>query len=777
MNNTHPKNTAMLVDRPQHEPQLLPIALQFTAEHKNSIGLHPAVRELRCLETLFPGILLGPREDDSFAGRIHRPLAYLGNVHYPEGDDGDNCGYGYDKYKAERILGECFPGDALLTQQVNEMTAYWQTHSTYRAISDGMDEAMRSTLFTRKYCSESAVCHRLHRVASPSIDYRALLRLGVRGYQAKLSARMESTAEGSDRQFLQAACEYMDLFLRILRDYEVEYRTLAQTAKTEQPSKHLRIADALHALHEGPPENFFQAVQLMHLFTVTGFTSNAFGRLDDDLGPFLAEDLEKGTLSMEEATQLLVNLWQLMCEHYPNGRMTLGGLGRENPAQGDLFCQAALEATRIYYGTIQLRQGRAIGLPLSPQVAFRMSRETPQSLRDLALDVVASGATFPILYDDESNVPAVANAFRISEEEARQYTFFDCGEYLIHGRSIGTPSTIINLPKALEVALHDGIDPRTGKRVGSARTEGSQLDSFEAIWEAYTQQVEHAITQCARFQKHQFDRLGEDCSFLAMSLLMEDCVERGRHALNGGCAYLGGTLETYGNITVADSLYAIKRAVFDEKRITLEELMAHQDSDFIQNEALVEYLLELPKFGNDLDDVDAFAQRINDHVCTYTRAQAEPVGLHHFLVVVINNGANVSLGHHVNATADGRRSGMPVSNGHTPTPGRDTSGITALINSILKLSPMKHGGAVHNLRFSKQTMQERRDMVKALLKSYFTRGGTQCMVTVTSRQELEDALEHPENYGHLLVRVGGYSARFVELPKDIQMEIVNRNAY
>jgi len=773
-----PVDTAELpVEREANEPALFELARAFTEAHRSSAQSHPAERELNCLRTLFPGTLLGPRGDDLLAGRLHRPLAYVGNVCYPEGDEGDNCGFGYDQYRADRIQDAHFAGDREIAEAFSALSTYWKNESTYRAISDGMDEPMQTVLFTRKYVSDSAVCHRLHRVASPSIDYSQFLKLGVPGYRQKLESEAHK-ADAPATPFFNAACGYLDLFLSILQTYEAHFAQLkAQTQDALRKKQYAQVAEAMGALQSRPPETFFEAVQLIHLYTVTGFTSNAIGRLDDDLGPYLQRDLTAGTTTKAAATELLVNYWQLLSEHNMNSRMTLGGLGRRDPAAADQFCEIALEATRLFYTHIEYRQERVFGLPLVPQVAFRMSRETPQALRDRALDVISSGATFPILYDDEANVPAAANAFRISEEEAQQYTFFDCGEYLIHGRSIGTPSTIINLPKALEVALHDGIDPRSGRRIGPGNPEGTDFQDFDAVWQAYVRQVEHDIAQCARFQKHQFDRLGEDCGFLAISLLMDDCIQRGRHALDGGCAYLGGTLETYGNITVADSLYAIKKAVFEEERLSLKELIAHLDNDFCQDEALAQYLLNLPKFGNDIDEVDSFAQQVNEQVCTYTRDQADKAGLHHFLVVVINNSANVSVGHHVNASADGRRSGMPVSNGHTPTPGRDTAGITAMLNSILKLSPRQHGGAVHNLRFSKETIEQHRDSVEAILKAYFSRGGTQCMITITSREELKEAVKHPENFGHLLVRVGGYSARFIDLPEDIQLEIINRNAY
>lgn len=765
-------NLFLAVSRAEHEPKLLESAREFTKKFAATKDLHPAEREIRCLQTLYPGILLGPCENDLFAGRVHRPLAGVSNVFYPEGYEGDDCGYYYDKVRADRILATHFDADSEARIMFEELAAFWKNEASYRSITDGMDDQMRTVLFSRKYVSESAVCHRLHRVASPSIDYSTLLDLGVRGYQNMLEAQKQHVER---TVFLDAACEYLNLFTHIMSVYATEFNRLAEKAEEKERRLQLRrVSHALEALNERPPRTFFEALQLVHLYTVTGFTANAFGRLDDDFGHFLKEDLESGRLTREEAVRLLVHYWQLLSEHFVNSRMTLGGSGRRDPEAADLFCDVALEATRVYYTNIAYRQERVAGLPLSPQVAFRMDHTTPLALRTQALDVIASGATFPILYDDEANVPAVAHAFRIEEQEAQQYTFFDCGEYLIHGRSIGTPSTIINLPKALEVALHNGIDPRTNRRVGPSQPP---LNNFEDVWRAYTSQVEHDIVQCARFQKHQFEVLKDESGFVAMSLLMNDCVKQGKTALDGGCEYLGGTIETYGNITVSDSLYAIKRAVFEEQRISLDELISQLDSDFANDEQLAQYLLNLPKFGNDIDAVDTFAQRVTDHISIFTREQAALVGLHHYLMVVINNGVNVSVGYHVNATADGRRKGKPVSNGHTPTAGFDTSGITALVNSMLKLSAYNHGGAVHNLRFTKQTIRDHRDMVEAILESYFNRGGTQCMITITSREELEDAQLHPECYGHLLVRVGGYSARFIDLPKDIQAEVIRRTSY
>ena len=772
--------------KPQdQEPHLLELAIAFTRRHQETAALPKYRREVELLSGLFPGILLGPEESDLFAGRIAFPIAGFTNQRFPEKDGGDVVGYYFDLHRAERVLRERNSENPWHAEQVQAMAAYWSKNASYRHITDRMDEPMRMALPTRRFAADSAVAHRLYRISSPSVDYAPLLELGVASFREQLrgSLHAEEQAAAPDPSrldFLGAGVAYLDLFEKVIGMYAAEFATLAANDEALSRRSELnRVAVALNHLRTGAPRSFFEAVQIIHLYLATGYTCNAFGRLDDSLGTFLMRDLDSKAITEEEAVRLLVSWWQLLDEHFANSRMTIGGRGRVNPVAADVFCRVALEATRRFYTRPGARERRRVfeqGV-LSPQVAFRMSAETPEALRRQAMEVIAAGTTFPILYWDESNIPSVVHAFRVEEQEAAQYTFFDCGEYILHNRSIGTPSTIINLPKALEVALHDGIDPKTGRRLGPPNPAGTAFKTFEEVWAAYRFQTEFTIKECARFQKLFYDTLADECSFMAMSLMMPDCRRHGLSLLEGGCERLGATLETYGNITAADSLFAIDQAIFQEKWLSMERLIELQDADFANAPDARQRLLALPKFGNDEEAVDAMAEKINHHVCAFTRNQADAVGLHHFLVVVINNGANVVLGHHVLATADGRASDKPVSNGHTPTAGRDTQGVTALLNSILRLSSRLHAGAVHNLRFTRATLDRHREQVEAMLESYFKRGGTQCMITVTSREELLDALQHPENYGHLLVRVGGYSARFIDLPDDIKMEVVNRNAY
>jgi pyruvate-formate lyase len=209
----------------------------------------------------------------------------------------------------------------------------------------------------------------------------------------------------------------------------------------------------------------------------------------------------------------------------------------------------------------------------------------------------------------------------------------------------------------------------------------------------------------------------------------------------------------------------------------LQELVAACDANFSGYDGLHRQLIAAPKFGNDDDEADSMACKVHEHVCHTTADQAEVVGLDSYFVVIINNSANVVLGHNTIASADGRRCGDAMANAVNPSPGRDTNGITAFLNSLVKLDPSRHAGAVQNMKFSRSLFSRERPKLEALLTGYFHQGGTQAMITVVDRRDLESAMREPEKWGHLMVRVGGFSARFIDLPLDVQLDILRRTLY
>jgi pyruvate-formate lyase len=202
------------------------------------------------------------------------------------------------------------------------------------------------------------------------------------------------------------------------------------------------------------------------------------------------------------------------------------------------------------------------------------------------------------------------------------------------------------------------------------------------------------------------------------------------------------------------------------------------DADFAGCASEQALMLNAPKYGNDTPIADAMAMQVHNQICHVTRNQRDRTSLHSYLVVIINNHANTILGRKTAASADGRQSGSRMANANNPAPGMDKNGLTALFNSMVKLDPTIHAGSVQNMKFSSELFTgAMRPKLEALLRTYFVKGGTQAMISVVRRGDLEAALREPEKYQNLMVRVGGFSARFVELMKDVQLEILDRTLY
>lgn len=546
------------------------------------------------------------------------------------------------------------------------------------------------------------------------------------------------------------------------RQAELQATQVTDAAAQEQLQS---ISQCLAGLPLHPPATFREALQLFWLYALLSGSWN-YGRMDVHMGPFLARDLDAGILGEDEALKLLRSLWQLMngYSNQYNNRVFVGGMGRENPDEADRFALLALEASR----SLALNQ---------PQLSLRFHEGQNPELMTRAITSLGEGRTFPLLYNDDVNVPAVAKAFQVNHEEALQYVPFGCGEYVLDHRGVGTPNGLINLMKCLEVTLHDGMDPVAGRALGIATGELQAFQTFEELWGAYCRQVEYHLAALALQEKIEYEVVGEASPFLMLSLLYDDCLERGRPIFKGGARYMGGTLEAYGNINAGDSLVALKQCVYDQRRYTLQEVVAACDANFQGYEAIRADLLRAPKFGNDDDEADGMAQRVHNHVCHVAMAQAGKVGLDSYLIVIINNWVNALFGKTTAGSPDGRLAGETLANAINPSPGMDRSGITAFLNSLAKLDPNIHAGAVQNMKFSKSLFTRSRAKLEALLEGYFRQGGTQAMVTVVSRGDLEAAMREPEKWGHLMLRVGGFSARFIDLPPEAQLDVLHRTLY
>ncbi|MDZ7369709.1 MAG: hypothetical protein ONB12_00900 [candidate division KSB1 bacterium] len=713
----------------------------------------PIERELACLCAQYPAVLLPPQPEDRFVGRVlHAPVGFSPQM-------GSGFGYYLKEEEFVALLREPELSDELRSR-LTVLLDFWRENHTAAKTRRAYSGELAKLLPSDNWNFESGIAFPLYRMAGSTLDYAKLIRLGIGGLRRELEEHMQRKPAGA--ALYRALVGSIDLLAEVC----LWYAEKAQQSDLPADVRAELVRCLLH-ISEKPPETLHQGLQLCWLYALLSGNAN-YGRFDRTFVELYAADKAAG-LSEESVVALLSSLWRLMAER-ENGvwmfdsRVIIGGKGRANEAVADRLALLCIEATR---------RTRLV----MPQLSLRFYKGQNPLLYQRALDCISSNNPYPILYNDDVNIPAVAAAFDVSEDEATNYVPFGCGEYVLEHKSFGTPSGVINLLQALLVTLNHGIDPTRRIPMGIPADELPIIDSFESLWDAYRRQVERHVEVLAEQEALEYRIAGQTAPFLYLTLLMDDCLERGKAVFDGGLRYLGGTLETYGNSNTADSLTAIRKLVFQEKRFSLAQLRQMLDANFVGFGRERRLLVQAPKYGNDLDEADEMLVSVDRHVFTVTRNQAQRVGLDSYLVVVINNNANTVMGRYTAASPDGRLAFTPMNNGNAPSSGADTDGITAFLNSIVKPPVSLHAGAVQNIKLSRELFTRNRREVDQLLEVYWEMGGAQAMLNVVSRNELEEALVHPEKYANLIVRVGGYSARFIDLAPDIQQEILARTLY
>jgi pyruvate-formate lyase len=734
--------------------------MRFTEVHRSHADAHPYEREAACIAAQTEMILMPILEGDRFAGRIDRMAAGID----PERGGLTDAAYfcQFDRLQA------ALSGDSLDPQTLKDirfLIDYWEREVTSTRCRAAFSVDIQQGLPSDDYYSGREIAYPMYGLGGPCLDYAKLVRLGIPGLRAEVR-KWKAVQGGAEPHFYAALESALDTFEKALLASAAEAGAKSRSAPDEAGRECFRrIARSCRSLASNPPSGYHEAVQLIWLYSLAALPRN-YGRLDAALGPFLCRDLDEGRISVEEAFDLTLGLWRLIEARGDNfnNRILIGGLGRPDPAAADRWALLALDVQEAAGGII-------------PQLSLRCHRGMNPDVLRRGLEVIRKGSTFPMLYNDDVNVPAAARAFGVRLEEAEQVIPYGCGEFVLDHASVGSPDAALNVLKALDVTLRNGVDGFFGEARGLALGRLSDYATFDDLQSAFQRQVEYHVGLLARVQAAVYRVTGETAAFPFLCLLYDDCVRRGKPMLAGGVRHLGGTLESFGNNSAADALFAIKRMVYDEKRMTPDRLLSALDTDFEGFERERRILLGVPKFGNDDPDADAMSLWVNRVVCGAAKEAGRRAGLDSFLVVLVNNGDSVLFGKTTAASADGRKRGEPLSNANQPSAGMDRNGLTALLNSMVKLDASWHAGAVQNLKLSRTFMDGHPREAEALIRGYFAAGGTQLMVTVTDPDELEKALADPEAYGHLIVRVGGYSEYFVKLPAEIRREVVRRTLY
>ena len=773
----------------------LNIARKFTMTYKDNIHEHIAVKEAKCLAEQYPAMCRDIVKGDLFAGRVHYfPLVGFGLECYSHSgvreisvDDvpGDkvpeeirelrrrigssNTGFYFD-YSGLKDAISVLGLEGSEKKEVEDIIGFWWEESSRYKYSTSLPKEITDNIGRTDF--DLKLASTFFRVGCASVGFDPLLQKGIPGMKDYINKKKSSAAGDSVKTNLyEGMLMALDVLVSVCRYYETQ---ALETAVTEMNGDRkvelVKMADVLDKLTWRKPENTREALQLFWLYSLLTGTLN-YGRMDEYLGDFYVKDIDSGYCTEDDILKLLKSLWKMINDllidglfnSAANNRIILGGKGRRNAENADRFALIAMEASRQTYFA-------------EPNVTLRFHKGQNPLLMKKALDLIGEGCIHPTLYNDDAYIPYLSTAFNVSLEEAEHYIPEGCGEIVLDHRSIGSPNTIMNYLTLLDLVLHNGYYTLLGEQMGLKLGSLSDFDTFEKLLNAVKEQIHFTHGILARRQAIEVKVEGENIAHLFMSMLTDDCIEKGCTLMNHGARYLGGIIEAFGLTNLADSLCAIKELVFDKKAMTLEKLVSILDSDFKGYESERQMMLNVPKFGNDDESIDSLHTELTRFINQSANEQGKAAGFHYYLICNLNPGG-VSYANITKASADGRHYGDPMSIGNAPTAGRDKNGITALLNSMLK-HDKHHAGYVHNLKISKSMFAPgNRQKFEALVNTYFENGGIQLMITTLNPEDLKSALKEPEKYKNLIVRVGGWTSRYVELEPVYQMEILNRTLY
>jgi len=745
----------------KNEVSPIDLALNFTRTFQRYEHDHPAIREAMCLKTQYPAMLGEIRGGDLFAGRMVWPAVGF-RLYSNPGFAGYYCDR--SQIQAELDKKDLSAADRDFWTSIAD---YWSTRATSERINALDDSIARpglaATVLRESTFPALPIGNYVYRVSGLSLDFNRLLKAGIPGMIAEVE-KLAAAAEGDpDRlQVYQGMRIALDVLCDMCHHYAAQAEAQVEATPDLCRKEELRaMSQALEAITVGPPSTLAEAIQLFWLYVCLSHVDN-FGRMDVYLADFYVSDINAGRLDEAQALVLLQALWRLIADEVNIwcGRVLIGGRGRPNEPAADRFALLAMEASK------KVRR-------LLPQLTLRCYQGMNPAVWSKGLEVIGEGCVFPMLYNDDVLMDLVQNIFSVTREEAAQYVISDCGEMGLDHASIGFPDGNLILTQALVAALHNGMDPVSGRQVGLSTGTLESFATFEDLWSAYARQIEYFSGIVLERLAPMYQVQEREIRALSLAMLADDCLKLGQGFFSG-VRYKGMLIEIYGTINTADSLTAIKQEVYERHTFTLPHLVQMVDADFVGFEKERLLLLRAPKYGNDNKVADAMAHRVYTNICASTKACQERLKLDFCLADLINAQGNVTTGKLTGALPDGRKAGMSLANANGPANGRDLQGPTALLNSLVKLRPVEIGGQSQHLKFNRGQFARSRAKLDALLKTYFANGGSQVSITVVDRSDLEKAMKTPENYGDLIVRIGGFCERFVSLPRDIQEDILAR---
>ena len=712
-------------------------------------------------------------------------------------------------------------------KEIAEADKYWKGKTTSELATAYMaPEAIRAidhNMFTPGNYFYNGVGH-------VTVHYDWVLAVGFKGIAAKAKKALDALnfgdAEYARRShFLNAVIMSCEAAIIYAKRYAALAREMAaKESNSRRKAELLRIADNCENVPENGARDFWEACQsfwfVQQLLQIeSSGHSISPGRFDQYMYPYYCKDIESGKITREFAQELIDCIW-----------IKLNDLNKcRDAASAEGFAGYSLFQNLIVGG--QNAEGVDVTNDLSfmcitaslhvqlpqPSLSIRVWNNSPHDLLIHAATLTRTGVGLPAYYNDEVIIPSLMSR-GLTLEDAREYNIIGCVEPQKAGKTEGWhDAAFFNMCRPLELVFSDGMDK--GELVGVHTGDVTKFKTFDEFYDAYKKQMNYAISLLVNADNAIDVAHATLCPLPFLSGMIEDCIGRGKSVQEGGAIYNFTGPQGFGIANMADSLYAIKTLVFDKREVTLAEYKQALEDNYgkgldaekaqkvvaevvrelaaagrkiseteiaaavgslvkgsDQYDKLLEKIDAVPKYGNDIPEVDAFARDVEYTYAKPLETYKNPRG-GMFQAGMYPVSANVPLGAQTGATPDGRLAGKPVADGVSPSAGKDVHGPTAAANSVARLDHyIASNGTLFNQKFHPSALSGRQGLENfvALIRSYFDQKGSHMQFNVVSRETLLDAQKYPEKYKHLVVRVAGYSAFFTTLSRSLQDDIINR---
>jgi pyruvate formate-lyase/glycerol dehydratase family glycyl radical enzyme len=670
-----------------------------------------------------------------------------------------------------------------------EIIPFWRGRSMrdllFAAMTDEWKAAYDAGVFTEFMEQRSPG----HTVLDDKIYRKGFLDL-ERDIQASL-ARLGGAADPAAtarRLQLEAMLVCAEALIRFAGRHADRARELAaHEADSGRRAELLRIAEICSWVPAHPPRDYWEAIQyywFVHLGVTTELnTWDAFspGRLDQHLYPFFRRGLEDGTLTRERAEELLQCLW-IKFNNQP-APPKVGVTAEESGTYTD-FAQVNLGGVRgdgsdgvndLTFLMLDVVEGMRL---LQPSASIQVSTQSPDAFLERSACIIRTGFGQPSVFNHDLIVRELVRQGK-SLEDARNGGSSGCVEVGAFGKENYNLTGYFNLAKVLEITLHDGVDPKTGKQLGPRTGDPRGFATFDDLFAALQRQIQHFVDLKAHGNDLVERLYAERMPAPFLSLLIDDCIPTGRDYHDGGARYNTTYIQGVGIGTTTDALSAVRYHVFEHQSVSMDELLAALSADFTGQERLRQLLLnKTPRYGNDNAYADEVMVRLFEAYFRAVDGRANTKGgTYH--INLLPTTVHVYFGSVLGATPDGRKAWQPVSEGVSPVQGADRHGPTAVLRSVAKMDHARTGGTLLNQKFTPALLADHAGLagLVKLVRTYFRLGGHHIQFNVVDAATLKAAQADPQQYRDLIVRVAGYSDYFCDLGRALQDEIISRTEH